>query len=107
MIKKEPRSLPAPRSIRPALGELVEMAADGGQYSNDYAGTLLPGRYPPVYSVVQLACLAAAVAVGCLLLSHSARDFYDRHRRSTAADRDKVWDLGRVQHVRPDPTDEP
>jgi hypothetical protein len=90
-----------------ALGQLVEMSADGGQYSEDFAGALLPAWYLPVYFVVQLACLAAAVVVVCLLLTHSARDFYDLHRRSTAADRARIWDTSRVRRVRPDPTDEP
>jgi hypothetical protein len=90
-----------------ALGELLEMAADGGQYADDHAGSLVPGWYLPVYFVVQVACLAAAVAVVCLLLSHSARDFYDLNRRSTAADRAKVWDVNRVRRIRPDTTDDP
>jgi hypothetical protein len=90
-----------------ALGELVEMSADGGQYFGNDAGSLLPGWYLPVYLVVQLACLAAAIAVVCLLLSRGASNFYDLHRRSTAADRARLWDIDRVRGVRPDSTDQP
>jgi hypothetical protein len=89
------------------LGELIEMAADGGQYSSDLAGPLLPSWYLPVYFVAQSACLAAAIAVAGLLLSHSARDYYDLHRRSTTADRAKIWDIDQVRRARPDTTDKP
>jgi hypothetical protein len=87
------------------VGELTEVSADPG-WDPDYIGTVVGGWYLPMYFTVEVACLVGAIAIAWLLVTQGARDYFDRSRRSTAADEARVWDVSRIRPVRRDNPDQ-
>jgi hypothetical protein len=75
--------------------ELLEISTDQGQLP-DFDNPL-PGWYLPLHYTVEIACLAAVLAIAWLLRSQSASDFFDVSAPSTPADEARIWDISRIR----------